>query len=138
MGIDLGGDKLQRSIPTDFGRLSLLCTLDLSRNELTGSIPVELGQARWPNLQDLLLNDNPLTGIATSTLLQMTNLKRLILDNTLIKGNITGELPLKLVELSLLNTSLTGTISSDCCSQGKTFQVDRNNIGRPCFSCVCK
>ena len=41
--LSLGSNQLTRSIPPELGNLTNLTVLDLRRNQLTGSIPVELG-----------------------------------------------------------------------------------------------
>jgi Leucine rich repeat len=72
--------------------LDPLVLLDLSRNELTGTLPSQL----WglPHLEYLFLNRNQLTGeipsgISSSTNNHTTNLQVLVLDKNSITGNLT-------------------------------------------------
>ena len=57
----LGSNQLTGSIPPEIGNLTNLEVLWLSDNQLTGSIPPEIGNLT--NLIGLRLNDNQLTGI---------------------------------------------------------------------------
>ena len=58
--LDLSGESLSGSIPSELGRLVELTKLDLSSNSLTGEIPRELG--RLSNLTEIRLSGNSLTG----------------------------------------------------------------------------
>ena len=58
--LDLSGESLSASIPSELGRLVELTKLDLSSNSLTGEIPRELGELS--NLTELRLSGNSLTG----------------------------------------------------------------------------
>ena len=61
------------SIPTVLGELGLsLDILDLSDNDLTGTIPSELGQCT--NLQQLALNNNALSGTIPTELMELSSL----------------------------------------------------------------
>ena len=58
--LDLKFNDLSGSIPTEIGNLTYLETLDLSANNLSGSIPTEIGNLT--NLETLFLNLNNLSG----------------------------------------------------------------------------
>ena len=58
--IDLSENQLVGSIPSELGNLSNLTSLNLGGNQLTGVIPVELGDIN--ELTSLYLGDNQLTG----------------------------------------------------------------------------
>jgi len=59
--LDLGYNQLTGSIPPEIGNLTNLNYLDLGGNQLTGEIPSEIGNLT--NLNYLILNDNLLTGV---------------------------------------------------------------------------
>lgn len=86
--------------------------INLDSNNLTGSLPSELGN--FPNLQQLNLNDNKITGSIPSTLGTLSQIRSLD-----IGGNrLTGPIPSNLGNLRLLNTlnfccnELSGSIPS--------------------------
>ena len=58
--LDLTRNQLKGEIPVELGNLSNLKSLDLSSNRLTGPIPAELGNLS--NLESLYLGSNELTG----------------------------------------------------------------------------
>jgi hypothetical protein len=88
------GNDLTGSIPTELGNLSNLTVLDLHGNELTGSIPSELGNLS--NLTTLYLSINSLTGSIPPELGNLSNLKYLYMDS----NQLCGEIPVELKNLS--------------------------------------
>ena len=70
-------------------------TLDLSYNELTGSIPPEIGYLT--NLTYLNLRNNDLTGSIPSEIGNLTNLTYLYLNN----NELTGEIPESICDLNI-------------------------------------
>lgn len=60
IGLDLAGNNLTGSIPKEIGDLGQLGSLDLSDNNLTGSIPVEISQLT--NLYQLNVGGNEFSG----------------------------------------------------------------------------
>ena len=70
--LSLGKNQLTGTIPTQLGDLDNLTFLGLSSNQLTGSIPPELGNLT--NLEGLYLNNNQLTGELLDYLTGLTNL----------------------------------------------------------------
>ena len=108
--IDLDDNELTGTIPVELGGLSNLGTLTLWSNELTGSIPVELGGL--PNLETLWLSGNELSGPVPPELGDLANLGQLGLANNALSGSIPVELGglSRLWNLHLHGNQLTGTV----------------------------
>ena len=108
--IDLGGNQLSGSIPSELGKLIQLQYLNLASNQLTGSIPHELGDL--VRLERLILRNNQLSGSIPPELGDLVQLERLILKDNLLNDTIPKELGklTNLVFLNLARNSLTGTI----------------------------
>ncbi len=106
----LASNQLTGTIPTQLGDLTSLTRLWLWANQLTGSIPTELGNLS--SLTDLNLANNQLTGTIPAELGSLASLRRLSLGS----NQLTGALPAELGNLSgltdlwLWNNQLTGTI----------------------------
>jgi hypothetical protein len=85
-------------------------TLNLYTNELTGSIPPEIGNLT--NLTLLLLYNNQLTGSIPSEIGNLTNLTKLVLFNNQLTDSIPSEIGnlTNLTDLALFNNQLTGSI----------------------------
>ena len=64
--LNLSSNQLTGEIPLEIGRLDRLTSLYLNDNQLTGFIPFELGNLT--NLNSLRLNDNQLSGWFPSTM----------------------------------------------------------------------
>ena len=92
----LSSNQLTGTIPTELGNLVNLTDLWLSSNQLTGMIPTELGNL--VNLTDLWLRQNQLTGTIPTELGNLVNLKYLGLSS----NQLTGTIPLELGQLSSL------------------------------------
>ncbi|MEN8219167.1 MAG: hypothetical protein ABFS56_22940, partial [Pseudomonadota bacterium] len=90
-------NQLTGSIPTELGNLSNLSWLDLSNNQLTGTIPTELGNLS--NLSWLDLSNNQLTGSIPT---ELGNLDRFHLHN----NQLCGEIPVELKNLDLYDLNL--------------------------------
>ncbi len=108
--IDLHNNNLTGTIPPDMGTLSALQYLNLGYNNLSGQIPAELGNLS--NLSYFNLENNNLSDTIPSQLGNLANLTHLILGI----NNLTGNIPPELGNLSLLgnldlsNNALSGTI----------------------------
>ena len=101
-------NELSGSIPSELGDLSNLRELWLHLNELSGSIPSELGDL--DNLTHLYLNDNDLSG-SIPNLSTLTNLKYLSLSDNDLSGSIPNLSTLTNLEfLSLSDNDLSGSI----------------------------
>ena len=88
--INLDYNQLSGSIPAELGNLPNLQVLDLTNNQFSGSIPAELGNLT--NLTYLYLGYNQLSGSIPVELGNLTNLENLELDNNQLSGSIPVEL----------------------------------------------
>jgi len=82
----LSSNNLTGSIPPEIGNLTNLTKIQLGYNELTGSIPPEIGNLT--NLTQLTLRNNQLTGEIPSSIGNLTNLWSLWLKSNLLTGSI--------------------------------------------------
>ena len=95
-GLNLIQNNLTGSIPAELGGLANLTQLWLDTNQLTGPIPAELGGLA--NLTTLALHTNALTGPIPSELGDLANLATLALD----RNQLTGAIPQSFLQLSRL------------------------------------
>ncbi|HMB89998.1 MAG TPA: hypothetical protein VKP65_04070 [Rhodothermales bacterium] len=86
-------NQLSGSIPVELGNLSTLNALQLAGNELSGSIPVELGALT--NLTQLYLHSNQLSGSIPVELGDLSNLTNLFLGS----NQLSGIVPLAVAQL---------------------------------------
>jgi len=98
VGLDLSNNNLTGKIPMTIGNLKHLESLDLSNNNLKGKIPVEL--RKFDMLKVVNFSGNKLTGKIPTTLDRLQNLNHLDLSN----NNIAGVLPHSITELEKLNS----------------------------------
>nr|XP_027095014.1 MDIS1-interacting receptor like kinase 2-like [Coffea arabica] len=88
--VDLTLNDLSGSIPPQIGNLSKLLYLDLQRNLFSNTIPREIG--RLKNLQTLHLNDNQLNGSIPEEIGQLRSLSDLALATNDLDGPIPASL----------------------------------------------
>ena len=88
--LDLNDNQLSGTIPTQLGNLANLEELLLTRNQLSGEIPPELGSLA--NLEWLRLNNNQLTGEIPAELGRLTNLTVLHLSGNQLTGCVPASL----------------------------------------------
>ena len=111
--LDLSENELNGTIPSELGSLTYLEELNLSQNQLSGTIPLELGSLN--NLTTLSLFDNRLSGGIPSELGNLSNLELL----ALFENNLRGTIPSELAELDnlrwlmLSGNQLSGSIPSE-------------------------
>ncbi len=111
--LHLGDNELTGTMPTELGHLANLRELWLYSNELTGAIPAELGNLA--NLQELWLSSNELTGTIPTELGNLAELQILRLSINQLTGAIPSELGnlANLRELEVDSNRLTGAIPSE-------------------------
>jgi hypothetical protein len=84
--IRLTSNQLSGSIPPELGNLGNLQYLNLYSNQLSGSIPPELGNLS--NLELLYLDSNRLSGNIPTSLTNLTNLKYLSIHNNCLYTDV--------------------------------------------------
>ncbi|KAL4606276.1 hypothetical protein ACB092_09G090700 [Castanea dentata] len=103
--------------------LTLFTSIDVSCNNLNGTIPEEIGELK--SLSLLNFSHNALTGHIPPSLSNLTQLESLDLSN----NNLTGEIPVQLEDsltfLSLLNLSFNQLVGP--IPQGKQFATFTND-----------
>jgi hypothetical protein len=140
--------KKQDNIPTEVTlwgvdySIENTTELDLSYNELTGSIPSEIGNLI--NLTSLGLYDNQFSGSIPPEVGNLTYLSRLRVDNNELIGSIPPEI-YSLTNLDILRLNdnlLTGTIPESICDlninwmDDYSFRISNNQLCPPYPSCV--
>ena len=112
--LNLGGNNLTGQIPVEMGNLAGLKGLSLENNNLTGPIPAELGELA--DLSLIYLFDNQLTGSIPVELGNLASLIHLCLNGNQLTGTIPKELG-RLAKLEWLhlhdNTHLAGSIPDE-------------------------
>ena len=116
--LELVLNDLTGSIPAELGNLTALQYLGLGWNQLTGTIPAELGNLT--DLSYLSLNANDLTGSIPAELGSLTALGTLSLEG----NNLTGSIPVELgnltalTDLFLFSNQLSGPVPLPVASLG--------------------
>lgn len=107
----LADNNLSGTIPAEIGNISYLETLRLNKNDLTGGIPASIGNLQ--KLKVLWLDNNPsLGGTLPESVGNLTGLKELIIFNAGLTGSIPASLSnlIYLTSLNLSGNDLTGTL----------------------------
>ncbi|KAJ0254058.1 Serine-threonine/tyrosine-protein kinase [Hirschfeldia incana] len=140
LNLELRDMSLSGQIPDSLQFCGSLQKLDLSGNQLTGSIPNRL--CSWlPFLVSLDLSNNQLNGEIPPELAECRFVNSLVLSN----NRLTGQIPVQLSSLSRLatfsvsNNDLTGRIpsffNSPSYSSSDDFNGNKGLCGRPLSSC---
>lgn len=111
--LNLDGNYLTGTLPAELGSLTLLETLTISTNNITGTIPDTL--AALTRLQILDLSDNSLVGSVPDVFGAMSELGQIDLSLNLLGGPIPpslGMLVAPSVNLSLSFNNMTGTLDA--------------------------
>ncbi|XP_077226672.1 putative LRR receptor-like serine/threonine-protein kinase At1g53440 [Tasmannia lanceolata] len=125
----LKGQNLTGELPEEFSELSFLEEIDLTLNNLNGSIP-----ARWASLPlvHLSLLGNRISGTIPKTFGNITTLKELILEDNQLEGPLPSELGnlTGLERFTLSANNITGTLPE---TYGELinltdFRIDGNGI----------
>jgi len=128
--LQLHSNNLTGSIPEEIGNMNRLTRLDLNHNQLSGSIPSELGNLK--NLQYFLLYNNQLSGTIPIEIGNLTNLTDLVLFYNQFTGTIPSELGnlINLRYFYLNYNQFTGTIPSELGNLTKVLNLylDHNKL----------
>ncbi|MCZ8023644.1 MAG: hypothetical protein O9294_17905, partial [Cytophagales bacterium] len=110
--INLYRNGLSGQIPPQLFNAPKLQTLNLSYNNLGGAIPIEIGTAT--NLVNLVLSVNKLTGSIPTSIGSLNKLKQIQIGSNLLDGSIPTSIGnLSLLDILTLNDNkLTGSIPS--------------------------
>jgi hypothetical protein len=121
--LNLAKNNLKGTLPVELGDLSNLVALDLSGNSLTGSFPGCIRQLK--NLKRLNLSNNLLSGPIPPWIGELENLEELRLDNNMLSGPLPKEFEklAKLKIVTLNSNRLNGEIPS---SMGELSQLENN------------
>ena len=111
-GLDLSTNNLTGTLPAAVGTLSFLKDLVLEDNDLSGDLPEALGD--FPLLRLLDLSSNQYEGTLPSFLTDLASLETLYLNNNSFSGSLpnTWNIESSLVDLSIRNNNLSGEIPS--------------------------
>jgi Leucine-rich repeat (LRR) protein len=115
--LDLSQNNLGGTIPATLGNLPLLSTLRLNNNQLTGQIPSDIWGAR--SLTLVYLNANQLTGSIPEPAGRAQLLQVLVLDS----NKLTGRIPAGV-------TNMTSLRSLSLVANKMTFVPDLTRLGR--------
>ncbi|KAL4591576.1 hypothetical protein LXL04_004545 [Taraxacum kok-saghyz] len=96
IALDLSQNNLSGSLPTDVGDLKMLAYLDLSDNKLSGKIPGSIGGCT--SLTFLFLKDNLFQGVVPPSLSSIRGISTLDISH----NNFSGQIPPFLQRLALL------------------------------------
>lgn len=89
-GLDLSSNNLTGTIPDAIGALDQMSRLDLFDNNLSGPIPPSMGNLT--GLQTLIASGNALNGVLPDTLGALGSLQILILNNNTFTGSIPASI----------------------------------------------
>ncbi|KAK9990385.1 hypothetical protein SO802_025370 [Lithocarpus litseifolius] len=130
------GHLLQGLIPDDFGNMTSLTSLDLSRNDLEGPIPLTLGMFekesqlnKSSSLRELYLSNNQLNGSLEQSILQLSQLVALNVAGNNLQGNIMEAHLKKFSRLRVLDLSSNQLVLNVSSSWIPPFQLETIGLG---------
>ena len=108
--IDMTGNHVQGTIPSEFKAFEKLEILDLAKNKLQGTIPYQI--FRNYDLKHLLLNENRLTGTLSTFIGELEAIRDLRVGSNKLTGTLPVEMDqlFELRYLSLENNEFTGRL----------------------------
>ncbi|WVY97585.1 hypothetical protein V8G54_029736 [Vigna mungo] len=126
--LNMSINDIQGSIPHEFSQMHFLYILDLSDNNLSGEIPKNIS---GDVLTILTLSNNKLHGPVFPTLSTLKNLEQLYLDRNSLSGSIDSFSTPSLVALDLSNNHLVGNLPSVMgnFSWLRVLSLSNNNLG---------
>ncbi|KAK9948472.1 hypothetical protein M0R45_004045 [Rubus argutus] len=150
--LDLSGNFFSGSLPDSFSNLTRLRRLALSGNSFSGSIPASIGSLA--SLEELFLDNNHLDGSIPRSLNNLVSLNRLEIQanrlggefpkldslnslyyldasNNAITGQIPSTFPASLIQISMRNNSLVGTVPETIQQLGslQVLDLSHNQLG---------
>ncbi|XP_009616588.1 uncharacterized protein LOC107772987 [Nicotiana tabacum] len=108
--VDLSMNQLSGTIPPEIGKLTNLVYLDLSINHISGTIPLQIGSLT--KLETLHIFDNQLNGSIPEVIGHLRSLSELALNTNFLNGSIPASLGNlnNLSSLYLYENKLSGSI----------------------------
>lgn len=127
IGLILATNNLTGTIPSEIGLMKELSFLDLSHNNLTGPLPGSI--INCENLSTLIITNNHISGILPDSLLTIKNLTSLAMNNNIIEGTLPSVINVNsmLSSISIANNKLIGTIPGSFLSLPNLISLDLSN-----------
>mmetsp|Transcript_39637 Transcript_39637/g.75859 ORF Transcript_39637/g.75859 Transcript_39637/m.75859 type:complete len:217 (-) Transcript_39637:537-1187(-) len=109
----LDSNQMTGSLPSELGALSSLSYLHIGNNQFTGTVPTELGTLT--SLTSLQCGGNQLTGTLPTELIALTRLTWMGFYNNQLTGTVMTELGImtSLRRINLHHNQLTGSLPSE-------------------------
>merc|ERR1712113_826798 len=135
----LDSNQLTGTMPKEIGQMTNLIYFGASFNKLTGSIPNELFNIKY--LQTLNLHTNFLTGTIDTGIAKLIDLKHLYLSRNKFNGTISPELGRYSLDLAWFHLNqFEGTVPESLCKLNmEVLQSDcfpRHNAPHACPCCT--
>ncbi|KAL5574771.1 hypothetical protein UlMin_016470 [Ulmus minor] len=138
LSIQLSHMELKGNFPQGIEYCTNIGRLDLSNNELTGTIPSDIGML-MPSLTSLRLSFNKFSGEIPKSLAKIPHLNVLELDNNQLTGHLPEELGLllDLTTFSVADNLLSGPIPEFRLASfpQESYENNPQLCGRPLHSC---